>query len=133
MWICWFCQVPFRLGLVGEFWSCLKNVVWGLFKFLPFTNNRSTTFLFSTIFFPSALTLLLILSEIFLYVDVAFICLNLVYIWYFICKNEELFWIFESMKIISILNFNLWCALLLKVIFSLRKLKFYEGRGLGPG
>ena len=54
--------------------------------FLPFTNNRLTTSLFSTIFFPSALTLLLILSGIFLYVDVVASVVNLLYlsisIWY---------------------------------------------------
>ena len=55
--------------------------------FLPFTNNRLTTALFSTIFFPSALTLLLILSGIFLYVvDVVGSVVNFLYlsvsIWY---------------------------------------------------
>ena len=79
----------FGLGLVRELWGCLKDVVCGkVIKqlFLPFTNNRLTTSLFSTIFFPSALTLLLILSGIFLYVDVVASVVNLLYlsvsIWY---------------------------------------------------
>ena len=58
--------------------------------FLPFTNNRLATSLFATIFFPSALTLLLILSGIFLYVDVVASVVNLVYTGCLICKNEEL-------------------------------------------
>ena len=77
------------MGLVREHWGCLKNVICGkVIKqlFLPFTNNRLTNSLFSTIFFPSALTLLLILSVIFLYVDVVASVVNLLYlsvlIWY---------------------------------------------------
>ena len=46
----------------------LSKVVKQLFK--PSTNIRLTTFWFCIIFFPSALTLLLILSGIFLFVDV---------------------------------------------------------------
>ena len=53
--------------------------------FLSFTNNRLTTSLFSTIFFPSALTLLLILSGIFLYVDVVGSVVNLLYMFVSIC------------------------------------------------
>ena len=99
------------LILSNWFWAGFSDRILGLFKkcrlwsfkvikqlFLPFTNNRLTTSLFSTIFFPSALTLLLILSGIFctltLYLSVS--------IWYIldvltaktksfpICKNEDL-------------------------------------------
>ena len=60
-----------------SFWAGFSWRTLGLFRkcglwyfkvikqlFLPFTNNRLTTSLYSTIFFPSALTLLLILSVI---------------------------------------------------------------------
>ena len=54
--------------------------------FLLFTKNWLTTSLFSIIFFPSALTLMLILPRIFLYVDVITSAVNFLYlcvlIWY---------------------------------------------------
>ena len=75
------------------FWAGFSWGTFGLFKkcglwsfkvikqlFLPFTNNRLTTSLFSIIFFPSALTLLLILPGIFLYVDVIVSVVNLMYL-----------------------------------------------------
>ena len=62
--------------------------------FLLVTNNPLTTSLFSTIFFPSALTLLLTLAGIFLYVDVVFICLDLVYIFHVLFAKTKSFFDF---------------------------------------
>ena len=72
--------------------------------FLPFTNNRLTNSLFSTIFFPSALTLLLILSVISFYVDVVASVINLLYlsvsIWYILdalsAKKKSFFDFFKA-------------------------------------
>ena len=47
--------------------------------FLPFTNNRLTTSLFSTIFFPSALTFVANFVGDFLQVDVIASVVNLLY------------------------------------------------------
>ena len=87
------------LILSSSFWAGFSYGTLGLFKkcglwsfkvieqlLLPFTNNRLTTSLFSTIFCSSTLTLLLSLWEIFLYVDVIASVVNLLYwsvsIWY---------------------------------------------------
>ena len=72
--------------------------------FLPFTNNRLTTSLFSTVFFPSALTLLLILSGIFLHVDVVALVVSLLHlsvsIWYILdvlsAKTKSFFDFFKA-------------------------------------
>ena len=48
--------------------------------FLQFTNNWLTTYFFSIILFPFALTLLLILSGIFLFVDMIALVVNLLYL-----------------------------------------------------
>ena len=72
--------------------------------FLPFTNNRFATSLFSTIFFPSAVTLLLILVGIILFVEVIASVVNLLYlpvlIWYIFdvlsAKTKSFFDFFEA-------------------------------------
>ena len=90
----------FLAGFSKRNMGLLKNFGLWSFKrikqlFLPFRNIRLTAFLFLLFMFSSALTLLLILSGIFLYVDVIvsvvnllYSSLSLVYVWCFICKNE---------------------------------------------
>ena len=72
------------LGLFKKFGLWSFKVIKQLF--VLFTDIRSTSSLFSIIFFPSALTLLLILSRIFLYVNVIVSKVDLLYlsfsIWY---------------------------------------------------
>ena len=49
IWICWFCQVRFGLGLVREFWSCLKNLVCGLLRdktTVPTIHKQSVDYFF---------------------------------------------------------------------------------------
>ena len=65
------------LGLFKKLALCSFKVIQQLF--LPFAYVRFTTSLFATTFFPSTLTLLLILSGIFLYVDVIELLVNSLY------------------------------------------------------
>ena len=74
--------------------------------FLPFSNNCLTISLFPIIFFPSALTLLLILSGIFFFVDVIASVVNLLYlsvlIWYIfdvlLAKTKGFFDLFKAWR-----------------------------------
>ena len=97
--------------------------------FLPFTNNRLATSLFTTIFFRSALTLLLILFGIFFYVDVIASVVNLLYfsvsIWY-------IFAILRFILIYGVLSFFRLYYIQFKEVKVLWG-RGIEGRVWGPG
>ena len=106
--------------------------------FLPFTNNQLTTSLCFTIFFPSALTLLLILLGIFLYVDVVASVVNLLYlsvsIWYIFdvlfAKTRSFFDFFKAWRYSP-------CLILIYGVLSSFRLYYIQFKELkilwGPG